>query len=148
MPRKGSEIVQSAETGGEVTQVQSKAISNTRKQQITHQQKASGQALEELEISFDFDLRMAILKRLVQDKHIILEQTDKERQITQALEIAKLEALELARSEGKEQARAIMSQRKREQLAATQQHFIDVELSQLIDSCDYLPYPSSVTFRC
>ncbi|NDJ26065.1 hypothetical protein GS682_31700 [Nostoc sp. B(2019)] len=138
MARKGSEITVSEETS---VQTQSKAITRGRKPEITaHQQQSEAQVIEELEIAFDLDLRMAIIQRLVRDKHIIFEQQDKERQITEALEIARLEAIEKAKQEGKQQARAKMAQKKREQKREAQQHFIDVELEQLIDSCDYLPY--------
>jgi hypothetical protein len=139
MTRKSSEIVQSIESTS--AQTQSKSLTRSKKSEITtHQEQTSGQAIEELEIAFDFDLRMAIIQRLVRDRELIIDQKDKERQITEALELARLEALEIARSEGKQQARAKMAHKKAEQKAATQKHFIDVELSQLIDSCDYLPF--------
>ncbi|MBD6620063.1 hypothetical protein FNW02_30770 [Komarekiella sp. 'clone 1'] len=139
MTRKSSEIVHSTESTS--VQTQSKSLTRSKKpESITHQGQASGQAIEELEIAFDFDLRMAIIQRLVRDREFILEHKDKERQITEALELARLEAVEIARLEGKQQARAKMAKKKAQQLAATQQHFIDVELSQLIDSCDYLPF--------
>ncbi|MBW4557929.1 MAG: hypothetical protein KME59_18735 [Trichormus sp. ATA11-4-KO1] len=138
MARRGSEITVPEETA---VQTQSKSITRGRKSEITtHQQQSEAQVIEELEIAFDLDLRMAIIQRLVRDKHIIFEQQDKERQVTEALEIARLEAIEKAKEEGKQQARAKMAQKKREQKAVAQQHFIDVELEQLIDSCDYLPY--------
>ncbi|BAZ33764.1 hypothetical protein NIES4074_62780 (plasmid) [Cylindrospermum sp. NIES-4074] len=122
-------------------QTQTKSITRSRRGEIAaEQQQTSAQAIEELEIAFDFDLRMAIIQRLVKDKQSILQQTDKERQIAEALEIARLEAVEKAREQGKQEARAKIAQKKAQQKAATQQHFINVELEQLIDSCDYLPY--------
>ncbi|MBD2208034.1 hypothetical protein H6G33_31065 [Calothrix sp. FACHB-1219] len=139
MARRGSELtVPTEETS---VQTSSQAITRSKKTDITtHNQQASAQAIEELEIAFDFDLRMAIIQRLVQDKQVILQLKDKERQIAEALELARLEAIEIAHEEGKQQARAKIVQKKAQQKAVTQQHFIDVELPQLIDSCDYLPY--------
>jgi hypothetical protein len=138
MARKGELTVQTQETA---VQTQSKSITRSRKPEITlEQQQSQAQAIEELEVAFDLDLRMAIIQRLVRDKHVIFEQQDKERQVTEALEIARLEAIEKAREEGKQQARAKMAQKKAQQKAVAQQHFIDVELEKLIDSCDYLPF--------
>ncbi|WP_341531880.1 hypothetical protein WKK05_38400 (plasmid) [Nostoc sp. UHCC 0302] len=139
MARKGSELTVSTEETS--IDKQPKSITKAKKIEINaYQEQTSAQAIEELEVAFDFDLRMAIIQRLVQDKYIILQQKDKERSITEALELARLEAIELAREEGKQQARAKMAQKKAQQKAAAQQHFIDVELEQLIDSCDYLPF--------
>lgn len=139
MARRGSELTVSTEETS--IDRQPKSITKAKKAQINaYQEHTSAQAIEELEIAFDLDLRMAIIQRLVQDRHIILEQKDKERSITEALELARLEAIELAREEGKQQARTKMAQKKAQQKQKAQQHFIDVELEQLIDSCDYLPF--------
>lgn len=138
MARRGSEITVPEETA---VQTQSKSITRGRKPEITaHQQQSEAQAIEELEVAFDLDLRMAIIQRLVKEKEIILQQQNTERKTTEALEIARLEAMDRAREEGKQQARAKMAQKKREQKRNAQQHFIDVELEKLIDSCNELPY--------
>jgi hypothetical protein len=110
MARRGSELTVPIEETS--VQTSSKAITRSKKTEIiTHNQQASAQAIEELEIAFDFDLRMAIIQRLVQDKQVILQLKDKERQIAEALELARLEAMEIAREEGKQQARAKIVQK-------------------------------------
>jgi len=138
--RKGTELTVSTVPVETAPTVQTKSITKRRKSEITHQDKAFAQAFEELEIAFDFDLRMAIIQRLTQDKEVILQYADKERQISEALELAKMEAVKKAREEGKQRAREKMAHQKAQEKAAAQQHFIDVELEQLLDSCDYLPF--------
>ncbi|MBE9210076.1 hypothetical protein IQ244_26990 [Nostoc sp. LEGE 06077] len=138
--RKVTELTVSTVPVETAPTVQTKSITKRRKSEITHQDKAFAQAFEELEIAFDFDLRMAIIQRLTQDKEVILQYVDKERQISEALELAKMEAIKKAREEGKQRAREKMAHQKAQEKAVAQQHFIDVELEQLLDSCDYLPF--------
>ncbi|MBU7587552.1 MAG: hypothetical protein KAF91_32805 [Nostoc sp. TH1S01] len=138
--RKVTELTVSTVPVETAPTVQTKSITKRRKSEITHQDKAFAQAFEELEIAFDFDLRMAIIQRLTQDKQVILQYADKERQISEALELAKMEAVKKAREEGKQRAREKMAHQKAQEKAQAQQHFIDVELEQLLDSCDYLPF--------
>ncbi len=124
-------------------ETQPKSIVRRRKGEITTQEtNAEAIAIEELEIAFDDDLRGAIITRLVRDKALILEAATQERQVSQAIELARLEAVDKARSEGKAQARSIMREKKKQQKAAAQKKFIEVELSQLLDSCEHLPYES------
>lgn len=140
MARKG-ELTVSAQTETELGQ-QPKGLVWRRKEPIAPAAPSGDRAteIEELTIAFDDDLRSAIIARLVRDKALILEAATQERQISEALELARLEAVERARDEGIKNARAeIAVQRKQKRLAA-QKTFIDVELPQLLDTCDYLGY--------
>jgi hypothetical protein len=121
-------------------QPQSKSIVKGRGQSITPAPSAFAVVIEQLENAFDEDLRLAIFERLVREQQQIAGQVTEEEKLTKAVEIARLEAIEKAREKGKQSARREIAQRKREQLAAVQKQFIDVDLEQLIDSCDYLPY--------
>lgn len=138
MARKGELTVHETETG--TIQTQPKSIVKGKGQAITSTSSAFAVVIEQLEIAFDEDLRLAIFERLVREQKQIAQQVTEEEKITKALEIARLEAIEKARDKGKQSAREEIAHRKRKQLAAVQKHFIDVELEQLIDSCDYLPY--------
>lgn len=139
MARRGELTVQTTDTETSI-ETQPKSIVRGKPQNITPAPSAQAVIIEELQIAFDDDLRLAIFKRLVKDQQIIQKQASDEKKIAKAMEIARLEAIEQAKDEGKQLARAEMAQRKREQLAATQKYFIDVELSQLIDACSYLGY--------
>ncbi len=136
MARRGSELTVKAEE----LETQPKGITRRKKEEISPVNKAQAIAIEELEIAFDDDLRMAIIQSLVRNKQLILQQASSERQISQALELARLEAIEKAREEGKQQARSEMALKKEEQKIAIQKQFVQVELPQLLDSCDYLGY--------
>lgn len=139
---KTSELTIRTESS-EIEPPQPKTLVRRRKSEITGDlTTAEAIAIEELEIAFDDDLRSAIITRLVRDKGLILEAATQERQVSQALELARLEAVDKARSEGKQIARSIMREKKKQQKAAAQKKFIEVELSQLLDSCECLPYES------
>lgn len=97
-------------------------------------------AIEELELNFDPDLRLAIIQRIVNNSQLIKQEVTQERQLTKALELARLEATNQAKNEGIQQARAEFAEKKKKEKAAAQQHFIKVELDQLIDGCLHLPY--------
>jgi hypothetical protein len=139
MVRKGELTVQGAEVETSI-ELQSKKIVKGRGQQIAPVPSAFGQVIEQLEMAFDEDLRLAIFERLLREQQQIVQQVTEEEKLTKAVEIARLEAIEQAREKGKQSARAEIAQRKREQLIAVQKQFIDVDLEKLIDSCDYLPY--------
>ena len=136
MARRGSELTVKAEE----LETQPKSITRRKKETIAPVKNAQAVAIEELEIAFDDDLRIAIIQSLVKNKQLILQQASSERQISQALELARLEAIEKAREEGKQQARSEMVVKKKEQKIAIQKRFVEVELPQLLDSCDYLGY--------
>ncbi|WP_341532100.1 hypothetical protein WKK05_39730 (plasmid) [Nostoc sp. UHCC 0302] len=119
---------------------QSKSMVKSKGQSITQVPSAFAVVIEQLENAFDEDLRLAILERLVREQQQIAQLLTQEEKLTKALEIARFEAIDKAREKGKLSARLEVAQRKREQLAAVQKQFIDVELEQLIDSCDYLPF--------
>ena len=127
-----------------IPEIQSKSIVRRRKEEIvkTTDSSTAATAIEELEVSFDPDLRMAIIARLVRDKALIKSAATQERQISQALELARIEAIDLARREGKALARTIIQEKKKQQKANAQKQFVEVELPQLLDSCDCLPYES------
>ncbi|WP_375515743.1 hypothetical protein [uncultured Nostoc sp.] len=125
---------------GSTLETQSRAITRRKKGEIAPLEKDQAQVIEEVEIAFDDDLRAAIIQSLVRNKEWIKQQANTERASSEALELARLEAVERARVEGKQKARSQMAAKKREQKAAIQQRFIDVELAQLLDSCDYLGY--------
>lgn len=119
---------------------QTKSIVKGKKEQIITNGTAFAVVLEKLEIAFDDDLRLAILERLIRDHKLIQSQASEELQIAQAMEVTRLEAIEKAREQGKQIARSQMAEKKKKQLAVIQKQFIDVELAQLLDSCDYLGY--------
>ncbi|MCC5639806.1 hypothetical protein LC593_29070 [Nostoc sp. CHAB 5844] len=139
MARKGELTVQTTEAGTSI-QTQPKTIVKGKSQSILPVPSAFAVVIEQLEMAFDEDLRLAIFERLIREQKNIAQQATEEEKIAKALEITRLEAIEQAKEKGKQSARAQMAQKKREQLAQAQQHFIDVELEQLIDSCDYLGY--------
>ncbi|MBD2505600.1 hypothetical protein [Anabaena azotica] len=139
MARRGELTVQTTDTGTSI-EAQPKSIVRGKSQNITTAPSAQAVVIEELQIAFDDDLRLAILKRLIKDQQVIQEQASNEKKIAKAMEIARLETVEQAREEGKQLARAEMAQKKREQLAVTQKQFIEVELPQIIDACSCLSY--------
>ena len=96
--------------------------------------------LEELEIAFDPDLRAAIIARLIRDKALILEAATQERRLSQALESARLESIEKARAEGIQIAREAKLKEKQAIASQTKQQFINKELPELLDACEFLEH--------
>lgn len=139
MVRKGELTVQAIDAGTSM-QTQPKSIVKGKEKSILPASTSFAVVMEQLEIAFDEDLRLAIFERLVREQQQIAQQVTEEEKIAKALEITRLEAIEKAREKGKQSARSQMAQRKKEQLAAIQKQFIEVELEQLIDSCNYLGY--------
>ncbi|MBW4617512.1 MAG: hypothetical protein KME21_30730 [Desmonostoc vinosum HA7617-LM4] len=119
---------------------QPKSIVRSKKEEIIPALTAMAVVIEQLEIAFDDDLRLAIFERLLRDQKLIHSQASEELEISQAMELARLEAIEKAREQGKQKARSQMAERKKKQLAVIQKQFIEVELPQLLDSCEYLGY--------
>lgn len=138
MVRKGTELTVQEQTS--TLETQPKALTRRKKAEIAPLPKDQAVAIEELEIAFDDDLRMAIIQSLVKNKEWIKQQADTERASAEALELARLEAVNRAKEEGKQFAREKMAAKKRQQKADIQKRFIEVELPQLLDSCDYLEY--------
>ncbi|MCC5618463.1 hypothetical protein LC605_25930 [Nostoc sp. CHAB 5836] len=138
MVRKGAELTVS--NGEETIERQTRGLVRGKKSQIIPASTAMAVVIEQLEIAFDDDLRLAIFERLVRDHKLIQELASEELQIAQAMELTRLEAIEKARSQGKQIARTQMADKKKKQLAAIQKQFIEVELPQLLDSCEYLGY--------
>ncbi|MCC5600851.1 hypothetical protein [Nostoc favosum] len=139
MARKSTDLtVPSTESAS--IEPQTRSIVRGKNEQTISVTTAFAVVLESLEIAFDDDLRLAIFERLVRDHKLIQSQASEELQIAQAMEQTRLEAMEKAREQGKQIARSQMAEKKKKQLALIQKQFIDVELSQLLDSCDYLGY--------
>ncbi|MBE9038866.1 hypothetical protein [aff. Roholtiella sp. LEGE 12411] len=137
--RKGELTVQGTEAQTSI-EPQSIKITKGKEQKGVPVLSSFSLVIEQLEIAFDEDLRLAIFERLVREQQQIAQQATQEEKVTKAFEIARLEAIEQAKQKGKQSARAEIAQRKREKLAAIQKQFIEVDLEKLIDSCDYLPY--------
>ncbi|MBW4689671.1 MAG: hypothetical protein KME40_32405 [Komarekiella atlantica HA4396-MV6] len=139
MVRKGELTVQGTEVQTSIESQSRKIIKGTE-QKLVPVPSAFSLMIEQLEIAFDDDLRLAIFERLVREQQQIAQQATQEEKVTKAFEIARLEAIEQAKEKGKQSARKEIAQRKTEKLAAIRKQFIDVDLEKLIDSCDYLPY--------
>jgi hypothetical protein len=140
--RKGELAVQGEDALSSI-EPQSKKITKGRvQQQITPVPSTFAVVIESLEVAFDEDLRLAIFQRLLREQQQIAQLATEEEKLSKVLEFAKLEALEKGREKGKQSAREEIAKQKKEQLAAIQKRFINVELEQLIGTCDYLPYPA------
>ncbi len=133
------EAITVAATGSEI-EVQPKTIVRSKPEAIVSTQNAYAVEIEELEIAYDDDLRSAIIQRLVRDRDSIISAANQERQVSLALESARLAAVENAREQGKQQARADAAAKKKEALAKSQRRFIDIDLPKLLDSCEHLGY--------
>ena len=137
MARRGSDLTVPTEQELDTTP---KAITRRKNQAITATNQANAIAIQELEIAFDDDLRLAIIQGLVAKKQLILEESERERRVATALEIARLEAVENAREQGKQEARSQVALKKKQRKEEIQKQFIEVELPQLLDACDQLSY--------
>jgi hypothetical protein len=122
MVRKGELIVQGTEVQTSI-ESQPRKIVKGREQKLAPVPMPSAFSLmiEQLEIAFDDDLRLAIFERLVREQQQIAQQATQEEKVTKAFEIARLEAIEQAKEKGKQSARAEIAQRKREKLAVSAQ---------------------------
>ena len=99
---------------------------------------AQAVAIAELELSFDPDLRLAMIQRLVQARSEIEILSTHEQKLAKAIEIGRLTAAQLARDEGIQQARAEFAIKAKKHRESEQKRFIDTELPQLIAACDFL----------
>ncbi|MCC5619425.1 hypothetical protein LC605_31070 [Nostoc sp. CHAB 5836] len=100
---------------------------------------AQAVAIAELELSFDPDVRLAMIQRLVQARSEIEILATHEQKLAKAIEIGKLAAAEIARDEGIQQARAEYAIKAKKYKESQQKQFVDIELPKLIASCDFLP---------
>ena len=98
--RKGELTVQGTELQTSI-EPQSRKITKGREQKIVPVPSAFALVIEQLEIVFDEDLRLAIFERLVREQQQIAQQVTEEEKLTKAVEIARLEAIEQAREKGK-----------------------------------------------
>ena len=112
-----------------------------KKEEITTTPALQAQALAiaELELSFDPDLRLAMIQRLVQAQSEIKALTTHEQKLAKVIEIGRLTATEKAREDGVQEARAEFAIKAKKYKESQQKLFIDRELPQLIASCDFLP---------
>ncbi|MCC5634636.1 hypothetical protein LC593_01995 [Nostoc sp. CHAB 5844] len=92
-------------------------------------------AIQELEVSFDPDLRLAMIQRLVKAQEEIKSFASQEQQLTKVVELGRLTAVEKARQEGVQLARAEFAAKLKKQKEAQQQQFIKNELPQVINAC-------------
>lgn len=136
--RNNSQLVKPEEAGMEKQQHQ--GLTRRKKQEITPVAQAEAVAIEELITSFDSDLRMSMITRLVREHEAIKSQSTEELQLAKALELARLGAIDHAKEQGIQQARAEMAAKKKEQAELTKQQFVNVELPQLLDALDHLEY--------
>jgi flagellar biosynthesis/type III secretory pathway protein FliH len=100
---------------------------------------AQAVAIAELELSFDPDLRLAMIQRLVQARSEIEILTTHEQKLAKVIEIGRLTATEKARKDGVQQARAEFAIRAKKYKKEQQYLFMKNELPKLIASCDFLP---------
>ncbi|MFB2768589.1 hypothetical protein ACE1AT_04760 [Pelatocladus sp. BLCC-F211] len=144
MPRSSSLTVKANRSLETTNQNEPKTITRAKPDETSITAPQAGavtlQDYQELELVFDEDLRIAIIQRLIQDKALIQREVDEERKIAKALELARLVAVDKAKVEGRQQARAEVLVERKKQKSETQKHFIEIELPQLLETCEYLGY--------
>ena len=102
-------------------------------------QQAQAIAIQELNVSFDPDLRLAMLQRLVAAQSEIKQLAEDEEKLAKVIELGRLAATEKSRETGIQAARkefAIKAEKYKQQ---EQQRFLDSELPELISACGFLP---------
>jgi hypothetical protein len=107
---------------------------------VANQNQGNAILTEELVLAFDPELRAAILTRLVREKGTIQQLATQEEQLSYVLEVAKLSAVEAGHAAGIANARREKAEKEQKLRDAEQKNFIENDLPQLLDSCDYLPY--------
>jgi hypothetical protein len=145
--RSNSQLAVKAEEQA-IEQQQSTSLTRRKKQteELAPAEQAQAIALEELNISFDPDTRLAIIQRLVREHADIKTQSTQELQLAKALEIARLASIESARQRGVQEARAEAVAKRKLLLEQTKEKFIKQELPQLLDACEHLPYETMQKF--
>ncbi|MFK0731381.1 MAG: hypothetical protein ACFKPT_02780 [Gloeotrichia echinulata GP01] len=99
---------------------------------------AQALAIQELEISFDHDLRLAMIERLVQAQQEINSLATSEQKLAKVVELGRLAATEKAREDGVQIARAEFAAKLKKQKEAQQQQFLKSELPKLIQACEFM----------
>jgi hypothetical protein len=112
---------------------------------VANQNQGSVILTEELILAFDPELRSAMITRLVREKSTILQLADQEEQLSRVLEIAKLAAVEDARARGVASARKQQAGKAKKLREQEQKSFIENDLPQLLDNCDYLGFETMKT---
>lgn len=112
-------------------------MARRKKEEITTTPGLQAQALAiaELELSFDPDLRLAMIQRLIQARSEIEILSTHEQKLAKAIEIGRLTAAQLAREEGVQKARAEFAQKAKKYKELQQKMFMDNELPRLIEAC-------------
>ncbi|HYW17703.1 MAG TPA: hypothetical protein VE956_00065 [Nodularia sp. (in: cyanobacteria)] len=140
MSRNGTLAVQpeSAEIEPQI-----KTLTRSKKSETTAPiEPSTAIAIEELDIAFDADLRASIIQGLIRNKDLILQESKMHRQTAKAVELGRLEAIEKAKLQGRTEAQQEMLAKRKRQQSDIQKRFIEVELPQLLDSCEHFAYES------
>nr|MDZ8061878.1 hypothetical protein [Nostoc sp. EkiNYC01] len=140
MPRNNSSLTIPATETGEI-QTQSKSgIARRKKEEtiILDVPQAQASLIQELELSFDSDLRLAMIQRLISAKKDINSLVYEEEKLAKTIELSTLVATEKARLDGIQKARAEFAAKMKKNKQQEQQTFIKNELPELISACDVL----------
>ena len=96
---------------------------------------AQAVAIAELELSFDPDLRLAMIQRLVESRAEIEILTTHEQKLSKVVELGRLAATEKAREDGIQEARAEFLIKAKRHKESQQRMFMEQELPRLMDAC-------------
>ncbi len=150
-PESAEMTVHTESSSSQVSTEPQKTTSITRRRKepstptVANQNQGSAILTEELVLAFDPELRAAILTRLVREKGTIQQLATQEEQLSYVLEVAKLGAVEAGHAAGVANARREQAEKIQKLRDTEQKNFIENDLPQLLDSCDYLPYEAMKT---
>lgn len=139
MARTSSITVQSK--GEVISAPQSKKIVRQIKKDEEIQLQPEAIAIEEeFNNTYDFSQRLAIFQALIDQEQAIKAFANKEEQIAEALEYARLSQGEQAKTRGRQKARDKFNNEKLQEFRKAKQEFLDTQLDQLIDRCSHLGF--------
>lgn len=126
---------------------QSRTISRRRNPASVPVATNNGDAIlvEEFVLAYDPEIRAAIIARLVKEKNTIAELITQEERLSRIIEASKLAAIEQARAKGIATARRENAKKMHQLKEKQQKDFIENDLPQLLDSCDFLDFETMKT---
>lgn len=135
--RRNSSLTVKTEEG--IEPVQSSGFVVRGKPEELPAPQAQALLIQELEVTFDADLRLAMLQRLVQAQGEIKAIADKEESLAKTIELGRLAAASKAKERGIQMARAEFAKKMEQQRKSQQKNFMEVELPKLLEATYFLP---------
>ena len=138
MQRRSSLTVKKEEVQEIVTIKSTGFVVRGKQEEGLQAPQAQALLIQELEVNFDADLRLAMLQRLVQSQEEIKSQASQEEQLAKVVELGRLAAIASAKEKGIQKARSEYVKKQEGKKRQQQEAFMKTELPKLLEACRFM----------